>query len=95
MDALFDVGNAFFKNVTVVDMDMADNRVFFFIHLDNPVEQFFDAEARFADGRDDRAAYHACQRFVIELVTGLFQFVVHVEGNHHLYVHIDQLGSQV
>ena len=38
MDTAFYVGNTFFQYISVVDMYMADNRIFFFIHFDNAVE---------------------------------------------------------
>ncbi len=32
---------------------------------------------------------------MVKLVTVPFQFVVHVEGNHHTHVHVNQLAGQV
>ena len=32
---------------------------------------------------------------MVELISVSFQFVVHVEGDNHTYVHIDQLAGQI
>ncbi len=40
-------------------------------------------------------AYHFAQKFVVDSVARFLEFVVHVEGYHHLAVHVDQLGCEV
>ena len=94
-DGIFDVFNALFQSLPIIDMDMADNGVLLFINLDDPVEQFFDAESAPAHCRDNGAADHAGQRFIVKLVPGIFQLVIHVQGNDHLHIHVNQLGCQV
>ncbi len=76
-------------------MDMAEHGIFLFVHLYDAVEKVFDTETGFADGRDNRRTDHPRERVVVELVAVPFQFVVHIEGDNHTYVHVDQLAGQV
>ena len=70
-------------------MNMAEDRVGFFIDLNHAVEQCFDAETRPAHGRYHRDTQHPREGFVVELVPLTLQFVVHVEGDDHPLVHVD------
>ena len=47
-----------FQYIAVVDMDMAEHGIFFFVHLYDAVEKVFDTETSLADGRDDRRTDH-------------------------------------
>ena len=76
-------------------MDMAEHRVFLFIHFDNPIKKIFYAKTGFTDCRDDRSTDHACERFMIELIAMAFQLVVHIESDYHTHIHVDQLAGQV
>ena len=50
--------NGLFQHVAVVDMDMTEHGVFFFVDLYDAVEKFFDTETGLTDGRDNRRTNH-------------------------------------
>ena len=50
-----------FHGISIIYMDMADDRVLFFINLDNPLEQFLDSKTTLADCRDNGCSDHLGQ----------------------------------
>ena len=93
-DQVLERGDTSFDVFPVIDMDVAYRRFVVFEHRYHAVEQPVDPFAFGSDGRHDRNPDHASQRFVVELRAAGRQFVVHVQGDHHFQVHVDQLGGQ-
>jgi len=50
--------NGLFQYITIIDMDMAEYGIFFFVDLYDAVEKFFDTEAGLTDGRNNRRTDH-------------------------------------
>ena len=86
-DAVFDV-------FPVIDVDMPHDRFVVFEHVDHGFEQFPDSFAAGGDGRHDRDSDHPAQITVVQFQTRLFELVVHVQRDHDLQVHVDQLRGQ-
>ena len=43
----------------------------------------------------DRNAQHVGKAFIIKLISAFFQFVVHVQGDDHGYVHVEELHGKI
>ncbi len=78
--------------VDVLD-DAADTFIFL-IDVYDGVEQCGDATVLDRYRRHHRHAEQSLKFTVIQNVSLFFQLVVHIQGNHHLKVHVDELGGQ-
>ena len=76
-------------------MDVANHRVLLLIDLDHPFKKRVNAKTGLTDRRDDGRSDHLPQRVIVELVPLSLQFVIHIQGDHHPLVHVDQLRGQV
>ena len=94
-EEVFDFGHALFNIVAEIDMDMPNCSVFVLVNVYDRLPQIFHSEAIAGDCRDNRHADHLSEQFRVEMVAGAFQLVVHVQCNHHLAVHVDQLGGEI
>ena len=65
------------------------------VHLDHLPQQLFHAFSFRTDRRHHRHPDHLSHLLVIESGPGTFQLVVHIQGDHTLHVHVDQLRGQV
>ena len=83
------------KVLAEFDMDVSDNRILSLIYLDNGVKQFFYALSGTADSGNDRNTDHIPQSLIIKHCAGIPQFIVHIQGNDHRVVHVDQFCRQV
>ena len=76
-------------------MDMAEYGIFFFVDLYDAVEKFFDTEPVLLMVGTIGVPIILERELWSNLFPVSFQFVVHVEGDNHTYVHIDQLAGQI
>ena len=66
-----------------------------FVSLDDDMEELVDALSRTTDGWHHRHPNQFAQLLVIQLVSACFQFIEHVQCNHHLHVHVDELRGEI
>ena len=66
-----------------------------FVNLDDIVEKLVYPDRRTAHRRHHRHADQLAQFFMVELVSAGFKLVVHVQGDDHLHIHVDELGGQI
>ena len=78
-----------------VYMDMPYRRVGAFIDAYHCIQELVDSFARPCRGRHDRHSDHLSEGFIVEFFAGTLDFVIHIEGNDHAAVHVDQLGCKV
>ena len=94
-EVLLDMAHTVFYLVTVVDMDMSRGAAGTLVHLDDMAEQLFHALARLERRGHHRHAEQGTQRREVHMVAATFKLVVHIQGAHHLDVHVDKLRRQV
>src|SRR5574344_64324 len=64
-----------------------------FINIDYDMEQEIDAFTALEYRRNHRDTEQLAEKLIIEFVTALFQFVIHIERTNHTQVHINELRS--
>ena len=77
------------------DMHVPHNFVAAFVDLNHRIEQLFDAASVLGDSGHHRHTNHPGQRLVVEHHFASLQFVVHVQGDDHAPVHIDEFCGQI
>ena len=75
-------------------MNMPYTGVTILINIYQFFEKFIHANALGSHSRNDGNAKHLAQCIVFELHATLFQLIIHIQGNNHLYIHINKLRSQ-
>ena len=89
--------NALFYDRSMVDMDMS-YRIMgksSFIHLDDGVEEFVNTTSTLEDRGNHRESQQFTQLLRLNMITTLLGLIKHIQGTHHLHVHIDQLGGEI
>ena len=84
-----------FQRIAIVYVYMARQRFFVLIHLYDFFQQAVYAETGFADSGYNRCTYHPCQRYIVEPVAFLLKFIIHVQGNDHAGIHVNQLAGKI
>ena len=84
-----------FQNISIIDVNVTDDRILLFIDLNDPIEKCFNPHAGFTDGGYDWCSNHPAQTLMVELVASLLQFVIDIECNDHPHIHVDQLGREI
>jgi len=64
-------------------------------NLDNLIQQIVHATPLRCDSRYHRNPGKASEGIVIEMVFSFLKFIKHVQGHHHLDVHVDELSCEV
>ena len=78
-----------------MDMPFFINKVGTFVEIDNDMEKTVYSDIFLANSRYHRNTEQIAQQAVIKGITAGFQFIVHIEGYYHAYIHIDKLGSKI
>ena len=95
LEVFLDVGNAVFYLVTVVDMQVTGRLAGALVYLDDSSEEFFHALAALKRSGYHRHTEKTTEGIEVEMVATPLEFVVHVQGADHAYVHVDELGGEV
>ena len=91
----FNLSYLSFEQCSMIDMYVSGYLLLTFCYLNDLMEELLHPFASLAHGGHDGCAKQDAQLLHVELVATFAQFVIHVEGDNHGHVHVDELGGQV
>ena len=87
--------DAAFQFAAVADVDVSGRGVSAFVDLYDFVEEAVYAVAAASSGWHYGHTQQCGELSDVELVAATLQFVIHIQGHHHRYVHIYELCGEV